>query len=516
MDKEPSEIAKLTERISKDPKSKLFVPLAEEYKKAGDIDMSIHVLNEGLKNNPGYVTARSFLGKLLIEKGDLPSAQKEFEEVVRAIPDNLMAQRKLADLYALQDRQADAVAHYKTALSLNPKDAETAALLAEAEAGRDIKALLLGTKPSGTPAQKAQTAVKPASAAPAAPSPRVPPVKPVEEKPAEAAAPVVEDEIPEEVLAVEPLDVPETAAPIVSSGEPFAEPQPASAPDIPDFLAEAPTEPERVLQTGEQTDDDLFGLNELAPAAESPDSGHDVFSSEQTEPFVEAESEPGEAGDILVEPELPEAEPQEAAAAAGEQADDFTTDTLAELYISQGFFEKAVDIYERMLVDNPNSQGLKDKLAHVRAMAAGAPAGDVETETIEAELVEDVPAGLEPSEEIVPSPEGEPAALPEQAPHFGEWEVTATGAVPPEEETEVFKPAAPKQFDAGFEPREYVPPDAVLVNEQAAGESAGPLAVQPFEQTDQTAKPSRKLTAADKKETVDRLEKWLKNIRKEN
>ncbi len=95
MDKDTSEIVKLTERISKDPKSKLFVPLAEEYKKIGDIEMAIHVLSEGLKNNPAYVTARSLLGRLLYENGDLVAAQREFEEVVKAIPDNLLAQRKL-------------------------------------------------------------------------------------------------------------------------------------------------------------------------------------------------------------------------------------------------------------------------------------------------------------------------------------------------------------------------------------------------------------------------------------
>ncbi len=94
MDKETSEIAKLTGRISQDPKSKLFVPLAEEYKKAGDLEMAIHVLLEGLKNNPDYVTARSSLGKLLLAKGDLAGAQKEFEEVVKHIPDNLYGPEK--------------------------------------------------------------------------------------------------------------------------------------------------------------------------------------------------------------------------------------------------------------------------------------------------------------------------------------------------------------------------------------------------------------------------------------
>lgn len=44
MNKEISEIARLADRISKDPRSKLFVPLAEEYKKAGDLEMAIQVL----------------------------------------------------------------------------------------------------------------------------------------------------------------------------------------------------------------------------------------------------------------------------------------------------------------------------------------------------------------------------------------------------------------------------------------------------------------------------------------
>ena len=82
------------------------------------------------------------------------------------------------------------------------------------------------------------------------------------------------------------------------------------------------------------------------------------------------------------------------------QADDFTTDTLAELYISQGFYEKAVDIYERMLVDNPNSQGLKQKLAHVRAMAAAAPAKEEASEDASFEI----PSGLDSELDMPASP----------------------------------------------------------------------------------------------------------------
>src|SRR5512147_138620 len=138
MDKNTSEIAKLTERISRDPKSKLFVPLAEEYKKSGDIEMAVHVLTEGLKNNPGYVTARSFLGRLLFEMGDMNAARREFEEVVKAVPDNLLAQKKLGDLHALSGNRTEALKYYKTARQLNPADAEIASLVSDLEAGTEV------------------------------------------------------------------------------------------------------------------------------------------------------------------------------------------------------------------------------------------------------------------------------------------------------------------------------------------------------------------------------------------
>ena len=53
MDKDTSEIVKLTERISKDPKSKLFVPLAEEYKRRGTSRCPSMCSQKGLNTTPG-------------------------------------------------------------------------------------------------------------------------------------------------------------------------------------------------------------------------------------------------------------------------------------------------------------------------------------------------------------------------------------------------------------------------------------------------------------------------------
>jgi tetratricopeptide (TPR) repeat protein len=495
MDKDTSEIAKLTERLSKDPRSKLFVPLAEEYKKAGDLEMSIHVLTEGLKNNPGYVTARSFLGKLLFEKGDLSGAQKEFEEVAKAIPDNLMAQRKLGDLYILQDRAADALKHYKIALSLNPRDEETASLVADVEVGRDVKARLFKPKPhppegalkvEGHPA-----AVTPSQTA-ANRQPALSSARPIELVPTLAAE---EAEEPEEVLVVEPLEPP----------SPTSLEQALSA-KHPDFLSESAQKP-GLMDSGEEDrvlfdDRDPFAVQQMSGGTHAVEVEETSREAGKEEPSSAFEDEPDK------------------------QIDDFTTDTLAELYISQGFFEKAVDIYERMLVDNPNSQGLKNKLANVRAMAA-------ETALAAEQNAEAKPAAV-PGESVpTPAPLGKRAAdmtsgildefVPPSAQENGpskpgdEWSHPTSS--PARVKEELFsEPTSerPKQFDVGFEPVEDMQlSGAVPQTDSGETLSKPPDQKLPAEKIGINISPPRKSLLTARKETIERLESWLQHIMKE-
>ena len=479
MDKDTSEIAKLTERISKDPKSKLFVPLAEEYKKSGDSEMAIHVLTEGLKNNPGYITARSILGRLLYDRGDLAGAQHEFEEVVKTIPDNLMAQRKLGDTYVHQGRTGDAIKHYKAALSLNSKDAELAALVSELEAGRDGKGMV--PKPGTLPPQEEQAAPKGPQAG----------GEQLQVKPAPTPVPAAKQklpdaknvtsmglEIPEEVIEVEPLE------PEAPKGF-----EPQRAPDGLEFLAE----------TGQETAPISRLDSELPEAA---------FGEEEPFPFKfpshPAAKTPAVA---VISPSGPEPEATSFAEEEQKASDDFTTDTLAELYIAQGFYEKAIDIYERMLADRPTNQRLKEKLAQVRAMAG------------EAAPVEEPKEASGPSslyEEVPPEFEKQGLGSGRADSGFGEF-------IPPE--TEAFEQAA--SFDADFKAREYVPPS---LGKEELAEPPAPMpsieesfkaveyvlpieARPPVGEARQVSKP--RPAAAGRKETIDRLESWLKQIAKE-
>ena len=135
------EIERLREKIEKDPNSKLFVPLAEEYKKAGMYDEAIDALIKGLEKQPTYLSARVSLGKIYIERGMLAEAMAEFEKVIAAIPENLYAHKKLAEIYRELGDKDKAIKEFKTVLKLNPLDewATTSLSSLEKEPERPVK-----------------------------------------------------------------------------------------------------------------------------------------------------------------------------------------------------------------------------------------------------------------------------------------------------------------------------------------------------------------------------------------
>lgn len=489
MDKETSEIAKLTERVSKDIKSKLFVPLAEEYKKAGDLDMAIHVLSEGLKNNPSYVTARSVLGKLLLEKGDLSRAQIEFQEVVKTIPDNILAQRKLGDLFVLQNRPDEALKQYKVVLALNPRDEEVGSLVSDIEAGRDVRLRLPQPKPQSVP----ETSVH-------------------QELPAVSQAREEEEEEAEEVLVVEPLEDVLPGLESIARDFDFL-----TEKDQGDFQTPSGAEHlETPFAASEGHDEELIVQEHLrAEAVSMPEAKSETIPSLADEmpvgsDFVKAEiaEETPEAniaetsGEVIAV--FPEVVAAEATDAALEQSDDFTTDTLAELYIAQGFHEKAIDIYQRMLADKPDSKGLKDKLERVRAMAAQAGQLSLEEAELKSEIF-DESQEEHPALEVIEKQRGDDLAA--ESREYGlvsekDEEQKAesnqgpgSGASPFAQEESGKKPVY-----AEFDAQEYVP--------QTAKFATGALET---EEAYSAAKPSQ----THKQVTIARLETWLNNIKKE-
>jgi tetratricopeptide (TPR) repeat protein len=117
-----SRIEDLRRRVQKDPASIAFAQLAEEYRRAGQHAEAIEVCRAGLAVHPGYLSARVTLGRALIELGHVDDAQRELEVVVKGAPENLAAIRGLAEIHHRRGALAEALAHYRTALSLARND----------------------------------------------------------------------------------------------------------------------------------------------------------------------------------------------------------------------------------------------------------------------------------------------------------------------------------------------------------------------------------------------------------
>src|SRR5215813_11461341 len=104
----------LRKRLEKDPGSRLFAQLAEELRKAGELEEAIGVSREGLQKHPTYPSARMTLGRALMDSGDLAAARAEFEAVVKGAPDNILASRFLGECLEGLGDGAGALARYRT------------------------------------------------------------------------------------------------------------------------------------------------------------------------------------------------------------------------------------------------------------------------------------------------------------------------------------------------------------------------------------------------------------------
>jgi len=125
-----AEIDRLALAFAKEPGSKVFIPLAEEYGKAGMWEEAVAVLEDGLKTYPGFITAMVALGRAYEQMNQPVKAKAILEEAIRLSPDNLRAHRTLAKLYAAQGAKESAIRSCKVILSVNPHDQEALSLCA--------------------------------------------------------------------------------------------------------------------------------------------------------------------------------------------------------------------------------------------------------------------------------------------------------------------------------------------------------------------------------------------------
>jgi len=112
----------LRRRVERDPASIAFAQLAEEYRRAGQLQESVDVCRAGLAIHPGYLSARVTLGRTFLELNHLDEAETQLTQVLKSAPENLAAIRGLAEIHHRRGHLAEALVQYRAALNLARND----------------------------------------------------------------------------------------------------------------------------------------------------------------------------------------------------------------------------------------------------------------------------------------------------------------------------------------------------------------------------------------------------------
>ena len=128
-----SEIEKLTARWNENPEQ-YFAPLADAYRKAGDLDLALEVVRAGLQKRPNYLSAHIVLGRCLLDKKSDPEALKVFEHVLELDAENIIALRYLGEITERGGDVANAQRWLKRLLEVDPMNDDAVAALKRLEA----------------------------------------------------------------------------------------------------------------------------------------------------------------------------------------------------------------------------------------------------------------------------------------------------------------------------------------------------------------------------------------------
>ncbi len=120
-------------KYQENPESRIFAPLAEAYRKAGLVDEAIEISREGLKVHPQFLGGRVALARALFDKKLYAEVAEELRDVVKDVPDNIIAQRLMGESLLMLGRVTEALDSFKMLLFFAPQDADVAQLVKELE-----------------------------------------------------------------------------------------------------------------------------------------------------------------------------------------------------------------------------------------------------------------------------------------------------------------------------------------------------------------------------------------------
>src|SRR5438876_445486 len=357
-------LRELQQKFEENPR-RYFAPLANEYRKGGQPKRAIEICRAQLAQMPGHMSGQIVYGQALYEAGEFDEARQVFERALTLDPENLIALRNLGDMSLQRGNTAEARSWYTRLLDADPKDTAVIALVSEIDASADAATPVAEVIPgvdvdAGDQAIPYNSAEVATPVSPAPPQPFATPMGAAEPAPraTESAAPAgLERHYPleaiETIMPGEPVGA-EGLRGKTEMGEPIgAEGLRGNVEAAPPAAVEGlqGTEPEVAEPVGAE------GLKGKPPVL--PLEGATASRSDDEEALDTWTPPPGAAVHERVESR------KEDRMFSGPAPEPFVNETMAQLYLQQGYRQLALRVYYQLAEARPNDQGLKDRIAQI-------------------------------------------------------------------------------------------------------------------------------------------------------
>jgi tetratricopeptide (TPR) repeat protein len=419
-------LRELQQKFEENPR-RYFAPLANEYRKGGQPKRAIEICRSQLSQMPGHMSGQIVYAQSLYECGEFEEAKQVFERALALDPENLIALRSLGDMSLQSGNTVDARKWYTRLLDADPHDAAVISLVSEIDASADAAPVAtpqeipgvdedggdqpipfiadaegspvgadVESSPVATDAGSSEGASDSASSvSAAAPGTELPP----ESREADR---VTDASTSESVAARAPDESsPEPAA----AYAPVSEATTASAPEPPPSGVSGATPPAGLER--HYPVEPAAAEMPMEPGAPDQGLGAEGLEGHRQDELMGAEGLHGAEPEQAPEPIGAEGlrgkpVPKPLAGATGSRSDDenaletwtpppgatvherkesrkedrlfagpgpepFVNETMAQLYLQQGYRQLALRVYYQLAESRPNDQVLKDRIAEIEA-----------------------------------------------------------------------------------------------------------------------------------------------------
>jgi len=296
-------IEELERKFNENPR-RYFAPLANEYRKAGDLTQAISICRTYVPQQPAHMSGHIVFGQALFEAGEFEEARGVFESALQLDPENLIALRHLGDIARERGELTAARTWYRRVLDADPRNPEVVSLLSSIDGLPDAQA---HRQSSPVEALSGWQDINPERTLELPPTLATPTPPTVQETVSSAPTPVLTPRV-----------------------------EPHSGPMEGFFSAES----------------DLEEVKAAPPApAEEGGMGSGFESMEFQAPRREDHSS------------VPPMEP----APESDTPQAFVTETMAELYLQQGFRDEALAVYRQLLAQNPHDDNLRERVTQLES-----------------------------------------------------------------------------------------------------------------------------------------------------